>query len=103
MTRTAPFLRMTLHFSHIGLTDARTFIAPVSSRIQDPRTSHESDGRVRRDPLGRRRKIAGTENQARPPREGHRGRICAMPKRPAQDTYTAVDAFVEATLFAEAD
>jgi predicted O-methyltransferase YrrM len=26
-----------------------------------------------------------------------------MPKRPAQDTYSAVDAFVEATLFAEVD
>lgn len=26
-----------------------------------------------------------------------------MPKRPAQDTYTAVDAFVEATIFAQAD
>jgi hypothetical protein len=30
MTRTAPLRRMTLHFSHIGLTDARTFMAPVS-------------------------------------------------------------------------
>ena len=48
-----------MHFSHIGLTDARTFIAPVSSRIQDPRTSHESDGRVKHGPLGRPRKIAG--------------------------------------------
>lgn len=45
MTKTAPFRRMTLHFSHIGLTEARTFIAPVSYRIQDSRTPHESDGR----------------------------------------------------------
>src|SRR5690348_16909921 len=52
MTRTAPFLRMTLHFSHIGMTDARTFIAPVSTRIQDPRSPHESDGRVRQWPTG---------------------------------------------------
>src|ERR1700753_3758145 len=59
MTRTAPLRRITLHFSHIGLTDARTFIAPVSSRIQGPSTSHESDGRVKHGPLGRPGKIAG--------------------------------------------
>src|SRR6185312_6012711 len=100
MTRTAPFLRMTLHFSHIGLTDARTFIAPVSSRIQDPRTPHESDGRVRQRPgLGRPRKIAGTEGEPRPPRGGRRDRMGRVPKRPAQDTYTAVDAFIGSTLF----
>jgi hypothetical protein len=29
ITRTAPFRRITLHFSHIGFTEARTFIAPV--------------------------------------------------------------------------
>src|SRR3954467_7176967 len=46
--------------------------------------SHESDGRVRRGPLGRRRKIAGTESQARPPPEGRHGRIGSMPKRPSQ-------------------
>src|SRR3954468_10030550 len=32
ITRTAPWRRMILHFSHIGLTDARTFIAPRSYR-----------------------------------------------------------------------
>jgi hypothetical protein len=28
MTSTAPWRRMTLHFSHIGLTDGRTFMIP---------------------------------------------------------------------------
>ena len=28
MTRTAPWRRMILHFSHIGLTDGRTFMVP---------------------------------------------------------------------------
>jgi hypothetical protein len=28
MTRTAPWRRMILHFSHIGLTDGRTFMIP---------------------------------------------------------------------------
>jgi hypothetical protein len=28
ITRTAPWRRITLHFSHIGLTDGRTFMIP---------------------------------------------------------------------------
>jgi hypothetical protein len=28
ITSTAPWRRMTLHFSHIGLTDGRTFMIP---------------------------------------------------------------------------
>jgi hypothetical protein len=34
-----------LHFSHIGFTEARTFIAPDSYRLQDSRAPHESGGR----------------------------------------------------------
>ena len=34
---------MTLHFSHIGFTEALTFIAPVSDRLQDSRPPHETD------------------------------------------------------------
>src|SRR3954452_10835510 len=30
ITRTAPWRRMILHFSHMGLTEARTFMAPQS-------------------------------------------------------------------------
>jgi hypothetical protein len=33
MTRTAPWRRMTLHFSHIGLTDGRTFMMPFVIRV----------------------------------------------------------------------
>ena len=50
---------MTLHFSHIGFTEARTFIAPVSSRIQDSRQPQESGKRTPPAQLGRTRKIAG--------------------------------------------
>jgi hypothetical protein len=52
ITKTAPLRRMTLHFSHIGFTEARTFIAPVSYRKQDSRTPHESDGRREQWPKG---------------------------------------------------
>src|SRR5664279_5893060 len=31
ITRTAPWRRMILHFSHIGLTDGRTFMIPFGS------------------------------------------------------------------------
>src|SRR5690348_11892582 len=43
---------MILHFSHIGFTEARTFIAPDSYRLQDSRSSQESDGRATRRPRG---------------------------------------------------
>jgi hypothetical protein len=32
MTSTAPWRRMILHFSHIGLTDGRTFMSPFVRR-----------------------------------------------------------------------
>jgi len=32
MTKTAPWRRMILHFSHIGLTDGRTFMVPFNKR-----------------------------------------------------------------------
>src|SRR6478672_9429768 len=39
MTRTAPWRRMILHFSHIGLTEARTFMAPQSIRYSRRKAS----------------------------------------------------------------
>jgi hypothetical protein len=36
MTSTAPWRRMILHFSHIGLTDGRTFMIPFESVTGDP-------------------------------------------------------------------
>ena len=91
---------MTLHFSHIGFTEARTFIAPVSSRIQDPRAPHESDGRVKHGPHGptkkdsRRRILAATDPGVAD---------LPVPRRPDQDTFDAVDALRRATLFALPD
>jgi len=32
ITSTTPLRRMTLHFSHIGLTDGRTFMIPFGAR-----------------------------------------------------------------------
>src|SRR3954468_15574625 len=37
MTRTAPPRRITLHFSHMGLTEARTFIAPLDLTYKQKR------------------------------------------------------------------
>jgi hypothetical protein len=35
ITSTTPWRRMILHFSHIGLTDGRTFMIPFSSSGSD--------------------------------------------------------------------
>jgi hypothetical protein len=35
MTSTAPWRRMILHFSHIGLTDGRTFMIPFESKTSE--------------------------------------------------------------------
>jgi hypothetical protein len=37
MTRTTPLRRMILHFSHIGLTDGRTFMIPFGDCAPAPR------------------------------------------------------------------
>src|SRR3954465_12115774 len=47
MTRTAPPRRMILHFSHMGFTDARTFIAPRNRetyRTNEDRRGSPGDG-----------------------------------------------------------
>src|SRR3954469_11384061 len=47
MTRTAPPRRMILHFSHMGFTDARTFIAPRNRetyRTKEDRRGSPGDG-----------------------------------------------------------
>jgi hypothetical protein len=36
ITNTTPLRRMTLHFSHIGLTDGRTFMIPFRRLSGDP-------------------------------------------------------------------
>src|ERR1700741_2054730 len=58
MTRTAPLRRITLHFSHIGFTEARTFIAPVV--FLDNRTPAHPRSRAAgtNGPSGRTGKIA---------------------------------------------
>jgi hypothetical protein len=49
MTRTAPLRRITLHFSHMGLTDARTFMAPwfylpIERMSAEPRNRLSANG-----------------------------------------------------------
>src|SRR3954468_13577011 len=69
ITRTAPWRRMTLHFSHIGLTDARTFTA-LRNLLLIPR---ERAARPRRRP--------GAQIQ---PVNHSRGRPERRPPDPAQ-------------------
>src|SRR3954469_25525438 len=57
ITRTAPWRRMTLHFSHIGFTDARTFTrSAIYLLIQEKGRRGPGDGRA---PIYSRRTLAG--------------------------------------------
>src|SRR2546423_12083959 len=68
MTSTAPWRRMILHFSHIGLTDGRTFMGPFewspAARLWPPF----------RRPLPRRGTLLAA---TKTPRGAHRGMIAA--------------------------
>src|SRR4051812_7437447 len=68
MTSTAPWRRMILHFSHIGLTDGRTFMGPFdwspTPRLWPPLWR----------PLPRRGTLLAARNT---PRGAHRGMIAA--------------------------
>src|SRR3954453_10426534 len=46
ITSTAPWRRMILHFSHMGLTEARTFTAPQSIRVKENRRRGPGDGQA---------------------------------------------------------
>src|SRR3954452_11959165 len=54
MTSTAPWRRMILHFSHIGLTDGRTFMEPFGGEV----LGKEGPRARRRTHRARPRKIA---------------------------------------------
>jgi hypothetical protein len=43
ITSTAPWRRMILHFSHIGLTDGRTFMEPFEEEIAGTQGRPERD------------------------------------------------------------
>jgi len=47
MTSTAPWRRMILHFSHIGLTDGRTFMSPFVRREEAAAAGQTSTRRTR--------------------------------------------------------
>src|SRR3954467_9693539 len=49
ITSTAPWRRMILHFSHMGLTEARTFTAPQSIRVKENRRRGPGDGQAPRE------------------------------------------------------
>src|SRR5205085_9408103 len=49
ITSTAPWRRMILHFSHMGLTEARTFTAPQSIRVKEKRRRGPGDGQAPRE------------------------------------------------------
>src|SRR3954462_10071854 len=80
MTRTAPPRRMLLHFSHMGFTDARTFIAPRNRetyRTKEDRRGSPGDGSA---PTGkssslqrfRLAQVPGGEDARAVPRNGDR-------------------------------
>src|SRR4029079_6132343 len=79
MTRTAPPRRMILHFSHMGFTDARTFIAPKNRetyRTKEDRRGSPGDGSA---PTGKSSslqrlclaQVPGGEDARAIPRNGH--------------------------------
>src|SRR3954466_806818 len=49
ITSTPPRRRMILHFSHMGLTEARTFTAPQSIRVKEKRRRGPGDGQAPRE------------------------------------------------------
>src|SRR3954466_7609872 len=49
ITTTPPRRRMILHFSHMGLTEARTFTAPQSIRVKENRRRGPGDGQAPRE------------------------------------------------------
>src|SRR3954453_14105219 len=64
ITKTAPPRRMILHFSHIGFTDARTFIALEFVSKKETRRSQELDRGREKRPHGRPGRIARRSRQA---------------------------------------
>src|SRR4051812_8140692 len=63
MTSTAPWRRMILHFSHMGLTEARTFTAPQSTR-GSKRDGSEAQETAKRRENSQRRLAAAVRSQA---------------------------------------
>src|SRR3954449_12259138 len=47
MTSTAPWRRMILHFSHIGLTDGRTFMEPFGGETEEDARAARGRARAR--------------------------------------------------------
>src|SRR3954452_25246271 len=63
ITSTAPWRRMILHFSHMGLTEARTFTAPQSTR-GSKRDGSEAQETAKRGENSQRRLAAAVRSQA---------------------------------------
>src|SRR3954466_6167591 len=74
ITRTAPWRRMILHFSHMGLTEARTFTAPQSTRGSKRDGSEAQETAKRRENSQRRLAAAVRSQAARHARVRRRGR-----------------------------
>src|SRR5215210_7219524 len=59
ITSTAPWRRITLHFSHMGLTEARTFIAPRVYRLQEKERRTQETVQRRPKRVAGRRQLLG--------------------------------------------